>query len=58
MIGRVTQLFRGQPALIVGFNTFLPAGFEVRIDNEGRITILEPSGNIRVRTFVYEPVKN
>ncbi|GMR53687.1 hypothetical protein PMAYCL1PPCAC_23882 [Pristionchus mayeri] len=46
VIGRVTQLFRGQPALIVGFNTFLPSGFEVRVDEDGRITILEPSGNI------------
>ncbi|GMT28624.1 hypothetical protein PFISCL1PPCAC_19921, partial [Pristionchus fissidentatus] len=46
VIGRVTQLFRDQPALIVGFNTFLPAGFEVRIDEEGRITILEPNGTI------------
>ena len=30
MIRRVRELFRGYPELIIGFNTFLPEGYEIR----------------------------
>ena len=30
VIKRVTQLFQGHPDLIIGFNTFLPAGYEIK----------------------------
>ncbi|XP_065323201.1 uncharacterized protein LOC135930347 [Gordionus sp. m RMFG-2023] len=35
VIGRVSGLFKGHPDLIVGFNTFLPPGFKVEINNYG-----------------------
>ena len=50
VITRVSRLFKGRPSLIIGFNTFLPPGFEVRV-NGSRIIITEPSGNIQVGFF-------
>ncbi|KJH45910.1 histone deacetylase interacting [Dictyocaulus viviparus] len=47
VITRVSRLFQGRSALIMGFNTFLPPGFEVRVVGS-RITIMEPSGNTQV----------
>ncbi|CAD6184665.1 unnamed protein product [Caenorhabditis auriculariae] len=44
VISRVSHLFHGRPALIMGFNTFLPPGFEVRLEGE-RIIIIKPTGN-------------
>lgn len=34
MIARVKQLFKGHNNLIFGFNTFLPKGFEITLDEE------------------------
>ena len=31
VIGRVSNLFKGHPDLIVGFNTFLPPGFKIEV---------------------------
>ncbi|XP_018026656.1 paired amphipathic helix protein Sin3a isoform X2 [Hyalella azteca] len=31
VIARVSQLFRGHPELIVGFNTFLPPGYKIEV---------------------------
>ncbi|VDK50503.1 unnamed protein product [Anisakis simplex] len=47
VIRRVSRLFRGRPNLIVGFNTFLPPGFEVRLDGN-KIVISEPSGRTQI----------
>uniref|UniRef100_A0A7I4Y1S9 HDAC_interact domain-containing protein n=1 Tax=Haemonchus contortus TaxID=6289 RepID=A0A7I4Y1S9_HAECO len=47
VITRVSRLFHGRSALIMGFNTFLPPGFEVQVVG-ARITITEPSGNTQV----------
>ncbi|KAF0308724.1 Paired amphipathic helix protein Sin3a [Amphibalanus amphitrite] len=33
VITRVSSLFRGHPALIVGFNTFLPPGYKVEVQS-------------------------
>lgn len=41
MISRVSNLFRGHPDLIVGFNTFLPPGFKIEV-NEGDLNLLGP----------------
>ncbi|VDO43332.1 unnamed protein product, partial [Haemonchus placei] len=49
VITRVSRLFHGRSALIMGFNTFLPPGFEVQVVG-ARITITEPSGNTQART--------
>lgn len=34
VIDRVSSLFRGFPSLIVGFNTFLPAGYKIEVTND------------------------
>ncbi|KAK5977278.1 hypothetical protein GCK32_005004, partial [Trichostrongylus colubriformis] len=47
VITRVSRLFHGRSALIIGFNTFLPPGFEVQVVGS-KITITEPSGNKQV----------
>ena len=48
VIERVSTLFRGQPSLIQGFNTFLPPGYRIECSvdkNEGNfITVTTPSG--------------
>lgn len=31
VISRVSNLFKGHPDLIVGFNTFLPPGFKIEV---------------------------
>ena len=31
VIARVSNLFKGHPDLIVGFNTFLPPGFKIEV---------------------------
>ncbi|MFH4982381.1 hypothetical protein AB6A40_009090 [Gnathostoma spinigerum] len=47
VIRRVSKLFRGRPNLIVGFNPFLPPGFELRVEGS-RIIICEPSGKTQL----------
>jgi paired amphipathic helix protein Sin3a len=43
VIERVSQLFRGHPQLIIGFNTFLPPGYRIDISNDRRTyTITTP----------------
>ena len=48
VIERVSQLFHGHPALIQGFNTFLPAGYRIECSTDAydsnRITVTTPSG--------------
>ncbi|KAL9934845.1 hypothetical protein V8E36_006620 [Tilletia maclaganii] len=51
VIERVSTLFRGHPALIQGFNTFLPPGYRIECSTEddgdgstGVITVTTPTG--------------
>ena len=48
VIERVSMLFRGQPSLIQGFNTFLPPGYRIECSfdqHEGNvITVTTPNG--------------
>ena len=48
VIDRVSNLFRGHPRLIQGFNTFLPAGYRIECDadnaNHNYITVTTPAG--------------
>lgn len=47
MIQRVSTLFNGHPALIQGFNTFLPPGYRIECgteDNPDAIRVTTPSG--------------
>jgi len=53
VIQRVSNLFKGHPELIVGFNTFLPPGYkiEVQANDQGyayqvSVSVPSPSGNI------------
>ena len=39
VILRVTQLFQGNKALVLGFNTFLPDGFKIEIPDHGTGTV-------------------
>ncbi|XP_068459639.1 paired amphipathic helix protein Sin3a-like [Clinocottus analis] len=33
VIRRVSQLFKGHPDLITGFNTFVPPGYKIKVQN-------------------------
>lgn len=57
VIQRVSNLFKGHPELIVGFNTFLPPGYkiEVQANDQGfayqvSVSVPSPSGNITLFT--------
>ena len=43
VISRVSNLFKGHPDLIVGFNTFLPPGFKIEVHGENEINIHGPA---------------
>ena len=52
VIDRVSSLFRGHPALIQGFNTFLPPGYRIDFyasvnDPNGFIYVTTPTGTTR-----------
>ena len=48
VIERVSTLFRGQPSLIQGFNTFLPPGYRIECsvdqNDANMMTVTTPSG--------------
>lgn len=49
VIQRVSELFNGHPALIQGFNTFLPPGYRIECgtdDNPDAIRVTTPSGTM------------
>lgn len=50
VIARVTELFRGHPRLIEGFNTFLPLGYKIECGRDSEqhdmITVTTPSGKV------------
>ena len=43
VISRVSNLFKGHPDLIVGFNTFLPPGFKIELHGENEIKVTNVS---------------
>ena len=43
VISRVSNLFKGHPDLIVGFNTFLPPGFKIEVHGQNEINIHGPA---------------
>ena len=50
VIERVSELFHGHPALIQGFNTFLPPGYRIECgtdENPNAIRVTTPSGTMR-----------
>ena len=62
VITRVSQLFTGHPALIQGFNTFLPVGYRIECstdDNDsGIITVTTPTGTTIQSTNVNQPIRS
>jgi paired amphipathic helix protein Sin3a len=50
VIEQVSTLFAGYPALIQGFNTFLPPGYHIKYTltctGDARITVLNPTGTV------------
>ncbi|VDO94917.1 unnamed protein product [Soboliphyme baturini] len=57
VIQRVSQLFRGHPNLIVGFNTFLPPGYKIEVhgDRGERVSICTPNGQSHIIAGEDEP---
>uniref|UniRef100_A0A8C5BI67 SIN3 transcription regulator family member Ab n=1 Tax=Gadus morhua TaxID=8049 RepID=A0A8C5BI67_GADMO len=39
VISRVSQLFKGHPDLIMGFNTFLPPGYKIEVQTNDRVNL-------------------
>lgn len=46
VINRVSNLFKGHPDLIVGFNTFLPPGYKIEIQANETIALHQPGQQI------------
>ena len=42
VINRVSNLFKGHPDLIVGFNTFLPPGYKIEVQANETINVHQP----------------
>ncbi|PSN32659.1 hypothetical protein C0J52_12290 [Blattella germanica] len=60
VIQRVSNLFKGHPELIVGFNTFLPPGYkiEVQANDQGyafQVSVSMPSPTAATTTLVHTP---
>ncbi|MGA2871691.1 MAG: hypothetical protein ABSF34_21335 [Verrucomicrobiota bacterium] len=41
-------MLQQSPRLIIGFNTFLPTGYEVQVINGNILKIIEPTGEIEI----------
>ncbi|KAK0425907.1 hypothetical protein QR680_009450 [Steinernema hermaphroditum] len=55
VIRRVSRLFRGRPNLIIGFNTFLPQGFVIRVQHDSSILIDHPDGTMQAIDDIEDP---
>ncbi|KAM9375855.1 LOW QUALITY PROTEIN: SIN3 transcription regulator family member Aa [Pholidichthys leucotaenia] len=42
VISRVSQLFKGHPELIMGFNTFLPPGYKIEVQTNDLVNVTTP----------------
>ncbi|KAJ3595966.1 hypothetical protein NHX12_002375, partial [Muraenolepis orangiensis] len=42
VISRVSQLFKGHPDLIMGFNTFLPPGYKIEVQHNDLVNVTTP----------------
>uniref|UniRef100_A0A8D3BYL7 Paired amphipathic helix protein Sin3a n=1 Tax=Scophthalmus maximus TaxID=52904 RepID=A0A8D3BYL7_SCOMX len=42
VISRVSQLFKGHPDLIMGFNTFLPPGYKIEVQTNDLVNPVQP----------------
>ncbi|XP_043231433.1 paired amphipathic helix protein Sin3b-like isoform X2 [Amphibalanus amphitrite] len=55
VITRVSSLFRGHPALIVGFNTFLPPGYKIEVQSSNNYLHVSMTAPGQVTTVVHTP---
>jgi paired amphipathic helix protein Sin3a len=59
VIERVSNLFRGHPSLIVGFNTFLPPGYKIEVSQTAAgqtYTITTPDSQHYVNAYSGAPI--
>uniref|UniRef100_A0A8C2WCJ1 Paired amphipathic helix protein Sin3a n=1 Tax=Cyclopterus lumpus TaxID=8103 RepID=A0A8C2WCJ1_CYCLU len=56
VINRVSQLFKGHPDLIMGFNTFLPPGYKIEIQTNDLVNVTTP-GQIHYITVCRRPAR-
>ncbi|RWS25812.1 Paired amphipathic helix protein Sin3a-like protein, partial [Leptotrombidium deliense] len=50
VIQRVSNLFKGHPELIVGFNTFLPPGYKIEMQANDQVNVSMPSSALIIQT--------
>lgn len=50
VIQRVSDLFRGHPELIFGFNTFLPPGYRIEIHANEQVSVSMPSNTVIIQS--------
>lgn len=50
VIQRVSDLFRGHPDLIFGFNTFLPPGYRIEIHANEQVSVSMPSNTVIIQS--------
>lgn len=57
VINRVSNLFKGHPDLIVGFNTFLPPGYKIEVQANETISVQQPGqATMTIQHGVVQPL--
>ncbi|OCT87071.1 hypothetical protein XELAEV_18020764mg [Xenopus laevis] len=55
VISRVSQLFKGHPELIMGFNTFLPPGYKIEVQTNDLVNVTTPGQVHQISTHGLQP---
>ncbi|XP_015280259.1 PREDICTED: paired amphipathic helix protein Sin3a [Gekko japonicus] len=55
VISRVSQLFKGHPDLIMGFNTFLPPGYKIEVQTNDMVNVTTPGQIHQIPTHGPQP---
>ncbi|XP_073159550.1 paired amphipathic helix protein Sin3a isoform X7 [Lepidochelys kempii] len=55
VISRVSQLFKGHPDLIMGFNTFLPPGYKIEVQTNDMVNVTTPGQVHQIPTHGLQP---
>ncbi|CAH2273379.1 paired amphipathic helix Sin3a isoform X1 [Pelobates cultripes] len=56
VISRVSQLFKGHPELIMGFNTFLPPGYKIEVQTNDMVNVTTPGQVHQITAHGLQPV--
>uniref|UniRef100_A0A8C4IKX1 Paired amphipathic helix protein Sin3a n=1 Tax=Dicentrarchus labrax TaxID=13489 RepID=A0A8C4IKX1_DICLA len=51
VISRVSQLFKGHPDLIMGFNTFLPPGYKIEVQTNDLVNVTTSQSNPSIPAY-------